>query len=50
MDIFLGSSQNWTSFRGLFLCILGSFLKVNIQNRDIFWVAKISDFFFWDER
>ena len=29
----------------LFLCILGSFLKVNIQNRDIFWVAKISNIF-----
>ena len=23
------------------LCILGFFLKVNVQNRDIFWVAKI---------
>ena len=32
---------------GLFLCILGSFLKVNEQNGDIcFWVAKISNIFF----
>ena len=23
------------------LCILGFFLKVNVQDRDIFWVAKI---------
>ena len=29
----------------LFLCTLGSFLKVNIQNRDIFGVAKISNIF-----
>ena len=31
VDIFLGSSQNWTSL-GSFLCILGSFLKVEIHN------------------
>ena len=24
-----------------FLCILGSFLKVRVQNGDTFWVAKI---------
>ena len=29
--IFFGSSQNWT-----FLCILWSFLKVRVQNGDIF--------------
>ena len=34
MDIFLGSSQNLTIFRGL--CTLGSFLKVNLQNRGYF--------------
>ena len=31
VDIFLGLSQNWT-IKGSFLCILGSFLKVNVQN------------------
>ena len=34
VDIFLGSSQNLTIFRGL--CTLGSFLKVNLQNRGYF--------------
>ena len=29
---------------GVFLCILGSFLKVNIQNQDILVVAKIQLF------
>ena len=46
VDIFLGSSQNWTSFYGLFLCILGSFLKVNMQNRDIFLGCKNFKYFF----
>ena len=32
-------------FYGSFLCNLGSFLKVNVQNRDIFGVAKISNMF-----
>ena len=32
----MGSSQNWTSLKGSFLCILGSFLKVNVQHGDIF--------------
>ena len=27
-----GSRQNWISFRVYLLCILGSFLKVNVQN------------------
>ena len=30
-----GSRQNWTSFRCLLLCILGSFLMVNVQNENI---------------
>ena len=56
MNIFWGMNILWIFFwvhpkiglvLGLFLCILGSFLKVNIQNRDIFWVAKISFFFFF---
>ena len=42
-----GASQNWTVYRGSFLCILGSFLKVNVQNGGYFWVAKISFFFFF---
>ena len=46
-------------FMGLFLCILGSFLRVVVQNWDIFGVAKISNIFwgvleipdiFWGER
>ena len=35
VDIFWGSSQNWASLRA-FLCILGSFFKVKVQNWDIF--------------
>ena len=31
-----GSSQTWTIFMGSFLYILGSFLKVKVQNGDIF--------------
>ena len=58
VDIFLGSSQNWASLRS-FLCNLGSFFKVKVQNWDNFWVAKISNIFlgclkflifFWGER
>ena len=48
MDIFRGSSQNWTIL-GSFLSILGSFLKAKVQNGGYFWVlgvVKIS-FFFW---
>ena len=30
---------------GSFLCNLGSFFKVKVQNWDIFWVAKISNIF-----
>ena len=39
VDILLGSSQNWTIFlyKGVILCILGSFLKVKIQNGGYFW-------------
>ena len=41
VDIFWGFVQNWTIFRGHFLCILGSFLKVNVtvtvQNGGYFW-------------
>ena len=46
---FLGSSQNWTIFRGHFyaLCILGSFLKVKVQNGGIFWLLKFH--FFWGD-
>ena len=42
VDICFGSSQNWASS---FICILGSFFKVKVQNWDIFWVAKISNIF-----
>ena len=33
--------------RGSFLCILGSFLKVKVQNGSIFWAAKISNIVLW---
>ena len=39
VNIFLrggGVSQNWTIFRGHFICILGSFLKVKVQNGGYF--------------
>ena len=45
VDIFLGSSQNWTIIKGSFLCILGSHLKVKVQNGSICLVAKISNSF-----
>ena len=55
--IFLGSSQNWTIFRGHFYAF-GSFLKVKVQNRGYFWGCKISNILrvleipddFWGER
>ena len=44
-----GSSQNWTLGGGSFLCILGSFLKVKVQNGNIFFlrggVVKFQIFF-----
>ena len=40
MDIFLGSSQNWT-----ILYILGSFLKVKVQNGGYFLGARISNIY-----
>ena len=47
VDIFGGSSKNWTIFRGSFLCVVGSFLRSR-YNRSI-WnivgVAKISNIF-----
>ena len=37
-------SQNWTIFRGSFLCILESFLKVKVQNGGyLLGVIKISN-------
>ena len=36
VDFFGGSSQFWTILKVLFLCILGSLLKVIVQNGDIF--------------
>ena len=58
VDIFLGSSQNWASFRVISMQFR-VFFKVKVQNWDIFWVAKISNIFwgclkflifFWGER
>ena len=45
VDIFLGSSQNWTIFRGHFYAFLGLFLRSRYRIGDIFWVAKISNIF-----
>ena len=45
VDIFGGSSQNWTIFRGLFYAFQGLFLRSRCRMGDIFWVAKISNIF-----
>ena len=45
VDNFRGSRQNWTSLRGLFYVFLGSFLKVNVQNENIFAGQKFQIFF-----
>ena len=55
MNIVLGMKILWIFFwghlqiglvlRGFFLCILGSFLKVNIQNLDIFLGCKNFKYF-----
>ena len=41
----LGSSQNWTIFRGHFYALLGLFLRSRYRIGNIFWVAKISNIF-----
>ena len=33
----MGSSQNWIIFFGSILCILGSFLTVDVQNGNFFF-------------
>ena len=56
MDIFLGSSQYWTIFRGHDNAFKGLF-KVKVENGEYFLFAKISIFFgclkfliyFWGE-
>ena len=45
VDIFFGSSQNWTIFRGHFYAFYSLFLRSRYRMRDIFWVAKISNIF-----
>ena len=45
MWIFFGGNHKIGLVWGSFLSILGSFLKVKVQNWDIFWVAKISNIF-----
>ena len=37
VDIFGGSSQNWASLRVISMLFRVFFLKVNVQNWDIFW-------------
>ena len=44
MDIFGGSSQIWASLRVISMQFR-VFFKVNVQNWNIFWVAKISNIF-----
>ena len=43
VDIFLGSSHNWTIFRGHFYGFYGLFLNSRYRMGDIFGVAKISN-------
>ena len=45
VDIFGGSSQNWTIFRGHFYAFKGLFLGPIYRMGDIFGVAKISNIF-----
>ena len=57
VDIFWGSSQTWTIFKGHFNAFLGLFLRSRYRMGDMFWVAKFQIFFgvleipdiFWDE-
>ena len=44
VDIFWGHHKIGLVL-GSFLCILGSFFNVKVQNWDIFWVAKIPNIF-----
>ena len=44
VNIFGGLSQKISNYKGSFLCILGYFLKVKVQNGGHYWVAKISIF------
>ena len=37
VDVFLGVITKLDYILGSFLCILGSFLKVKVQNRGYFW-------------
>ena len=46
MDIFWGGHHKIELYLGVFLCILGSFLKVKVQNGDIFWLLKFQ-IFYW---
>ena len=44
MDIFFGVITILDNIYGSFLCILGSFFKVKVQNGEYILVAKISIF------
>ena len=46
MDIFLGVITKLDYISGLFLCILGSFLKVIVQNGDTFLGCQNFKYFF----
>ena len=45
VDIFLGSSQNWTSFRSHFYAFKGPFIRSWYRMGIFLWVAKISNIF-----
>ena len=46
LQIFFGVIIKLAYVYGSFRCILGSILKVMVQNGDIFWVAKIINIVF----
>ena len=46
VDIFIGSPQNWPTFRGHLYGFYGLFLRARYRMGDNFWVAKISYIFF----
>ena len=45
VDIFGGSTQNWTIFRGHFYVFKGIFLRSSYRMGDTFWAAKILNIF-----
>ena len=46
MNIFWGSSQNWTILRGYYYAFLCLFVKVKVQNGGYFWGCLIFKYLF----